>query len=112
MKSQKNTKIEKSVVVRIPIDLHKKISKRGMGCFKTGLIKTDHTCELIENAPADIILNDVDAMMMHLKRYYPDIHHNHLHNLPAFTSKLLKTNEADYSMLTNGKEVKDAKPII
>ena len=108
MKSQKNIKIERGIVVRIPINLHKKIAKRGMGCFKTGLIKTDHTCEIIETNPEDIILKDVDMMMMHLQQYFPEIYANHLHNFPAFTRILLTKNVADFSMLTNGKEDKNA----
>lgn len=96
----KSEKIEKSKVARIPTKLYQKIEKRGDGDFKTGLIKINSFCEHFELKPEQIIMDDVEQLMVHIQRYYPENHYNHFHNFPAFMRVFIKRGIPDFSILS------------
>lgn len=100
MRNKHTKKVEKSVVVRVPIALHNKIKNRGGGDFKTGLITVQSICEHLESKPEDIIMGDVDTLMIHLKQYYPENHLNHFHNFPAFMRRFINRGIPDFSILS------------
>lgn len=105
MKGKKVSKIDRSVVCRIPISLHANIKKRGDGDFRTGLIKTNTICEHVETRPEQIIMEDVDNIMLHLQQYYGDNHYSHFDNFPAFMRNFLNRGIPNYSIL-NSKQIK------
>ena len=106
METKRISKTEKSVVCRIPIRLHSKISKRGGGNFQHGLVAVNSIVEHVEERPEQIIMEDVDNIMIHLQQYYPENHYNHFHNFPAFMRIFLKRGIPDFSILSSKRPEK------
>lgn len=99
MKSIKNKKTQKngkSIVCRNPEHIYKDICKRGHGDYQRGLVITNHICKETEKDPANIIMNDVDKLMIHVKQYYPGNHFSHFSNFPAFMTVFLKKGRLDF----------------
>ena len=83
-----------SKVQRIPIELYNYFKSIGKGNFHRGLLRASFICSVNEKASneaeKELIMNDVDKLMKHLKLLFPEAHHNDLHNLPPFVRATLE----------------------
>jgi len=105
-------KDEKSVVCRIPMNIHKEIISRGKGDFRNGIVKTNILCKEVEKNPVNIIMQDVDNLMAHIEQYYPMNHYNHFSNFPAFMKVFLRTGKPPSSKMLNKVFEKQEKKVI
>jgi len=82
-----------SKVQRIPIELYSYFKNVGKGNFHRGILRASFICSCNEKASneaeKELIMNDVNKLMQHLKLLFPEVHHNDLHNLPAFVRMTL-----------------------
>jgi len=53
--------------------------------------------------PEQILMNDVDTLMSHLKLHYPDNHYDHFDNFPAVFRMFLKRGIPDFSIMTGNR---------
>jgi len=100
---------EKSIPMRIPIKLLKKIEKRGNGDFRAGLFHMDTVCEVVENDPVIILQKGLENYGNLIKAFASENHYQHYlnSNLPAMLNKFNKTGLVDNRILNSRLE----KPI-
>lgn len=87
----------KTVPVRIFVDQKKKLTNIGKGDLRRGITISIHDHKILNQYPDDKVMDDLDVFMTSLQRRRPDVHSNHLHNLPAFVRTCLKKDETDLS---------------
>ena len=89
----KENKEPATKVIRLPIELHNYFSTIGHGNIHRGLLRASFVCSVNKKnayeAEKELIMNDVNKLMQHLKLLFPEVHHNDLHNLPAFVKTAL-----------------------
>jgi len=83
-----------SKVQRIPIELYGYFKTIGKGNFHRGILRASFVCSCNEKASneaeKELVMNDVNKLMQHLKLLFPDAYNNDLHNLPPFIRATLE----------------------
>lgn len=94
-------KDEKSIPKRIPINLIRKIEKRGGGDFRAGLYHMDAKCDILDRDPSILMEKKLEEFVQTIQACASENHYEHYmqSNLSAVLFKFIKTGRVDTEIL-------------